>query len=70
MKKTYKIEVDCANCAAKMERAAAAVTPTHCKETKNEAEGSLRFVFSVIPVFSRCRFSAVPSGQESWDIAP
>ena len=23
MKKTYKIEVDCANCAAKMERAAA-----------------------------------------------
>ena len=25
MKKTYKIEVDCANCAAKMERAAAAV---------------------------------------------
>ncbi len=24
MKKTYKIEVDCANCAAKMERAAAA----------------------------------------------
>jgi copper chaperone CopZ len=25
MKKTYRIEVDCANCAAKMERAAAAV---------------------------------------------
>lgn len=25
MKKTYKIEVDCANCAAKMERAAAKI---------------------------------------------
>ena len=26
MKKTYKIEVDCANCAAKMEQAAAGVS--------------------------------------------
>lgn len=36
MKKTYKIEVDCANCAAKMEQAA--------KETKGVKDATVNFM--------------------------
>ena len=42
MKKTYKIEVDCANCAAKMEEAA--------KNTDGVATASVNFVMQKMTV--------------------
>jgi len=42
MKKTYKIEVDCANCATKMEDAA--------KKTEGVADASVNFVLQKMTV--------------------
>jgi len=42
MKKSYKIEVDCANCAAKMEEAA--------KKTEGVANASVNFVMQKMQV--------------------
>ena len=39
MKKTYKVEVDCANCAAKMEEAVKATAGVkNCKKVEDDCE--------------------------------